>query len=408
MNKHILPPKILKFVFIVITIFIQLNLIAQKDEKLEKRKAQITPLPAISYSPETGVTIGLLGDYYFDLAKGDSTVSRSRVRLLATLTTKRQALIEPSWELYSPNDDYRTFGKIRYRIFNDRNYGLSNNASLLVEHYNEQKDGTYETQFLNYLPFDLKRVWLEATFLKKIKPNLYVGPTIDFDNIFDVKIDSLMLIETADQVSTGKIEGRRLGLGFNITYDTRNSRFYATKGFFGQFNSSFYFNEEQNYNFNKLDLRYYTNITKNHIFAARIFAQNIFGAKAEQISIYGLARVGGRDLLRGYFFGTYQQQNSLTFQTEYRLPFTFLENSFLPLLGRLGVVAFFSGGQVYGNNQAFALNNFRLASGAGIRFNINKKETINIRIDYGFGLHPAASYGNKGQRALYFYLSEAF
>jgi len=406
MIKHSYINRKLVLFTATLLLFANFQILAQQAENSKKRKSQITPLPAISYAPETGATIGILGDYYFDLANGDTTVSRSRIRLLATVTTKRQSVLETSWELYSPKDNYRTFGEIGFRIFNDRNYGISNSLSLVLEHFVEQDDGTYESELLNYQPFDVKRSWFEATFLKKIKPNFYAGPTIDFDNVFAVKNDSSMIDGTG--VSLGKVEGTRFGFGANLTYDTRNSRFYPTKGFFGQFNSLFYFNKGANYNFNRFDVRYYTNVVKNHTFAARILSQNIFGAEATEIPIFGLARIGGRALVRGYYEGTYQHENSLTFQTEYRLPFTFLEDSFLPLLGRLGAVAFFSGGQVYGKNQAFAFENFRLACGGGIRFNINKKETTNVRIDYGFGLHPEASYGNKGQSALYFFLSEAF
>jgi len=373
-NKKLL---LLPLMFLLLA---NLQILAQEEENSKKRKSQITPLPAISYSPETGATIGVIGDYYFDLAKGDTTVSRSRIRLLTAITSKGQFILEPGWELYTPKDNYRIFGEFRYRIFNDRNYGLGNTPNVILTHYEEQKDGAFESQLLKYQPYDIKILFFEATFLKKIKPNLYIGPTIDYDNIFDVKNDS-----------------------------TRNSRFYPTNGFFGQFNSSYNSNNKgANYSFNTLDVRYYINVVKNHTFAARVFSQNIFGANANEIPIFGLARFGGRKLVRGYYDGTYQHENALTFQTEYRLPFTFLEDSFLPLLGRLGAVAFFSGGQVYGNNQAFAFNNFRLACGAGIRFNINKKETTNVRIDYGFGLHPQSSYENKGQRALYFFLSEAF
>jgi len=408
LNKYSQTCSKLKFFILALVALFNLQLFGQEQENLKKRKSQITPLPAISYTPETGATIGIIGDYYFDLAKGDTTVSRSRVRLLATVTTKRQAVLEPSWELYTPNDNYRTYGKIRYRIFNDRNYGYDNTSNLKVKHFIKQKDDSYKDEIFNYQQFDVKRIWFEGTFLKKIKSNLYLGPSIDIDHVFDVKNDSSTVLLNNQYLESTKVAGTRFGIGINLTFDTRNSRFYPTEGFFGQFNSTYYFNEAANYNFNRLDIRYYLNVVKNHTFAARIFSQNIFGANVSQIPIYGLARFGGRELVRGYFFGTYQHENAITFQTEYRWPFTFLEDSFLPLLGRLGVVAFFSGGQVYGNNEAFTLNNFRLACGGGIRFNINKKETTNVRIDYGFGLHPEASYGNKGQRALYFYLSEAF
>jgi len=383
---------------------------AQPTVELQKRKPQLTPLPALSYSPETGITMGFIGDYYFDLAKGDSSVSMSKVRLLTAYTTSRQFTFEPSWQLYTTNDIYRTSGIVHYRNYNDRNYGFGNDAESIIINYAE-KDEVWEADTTNYQKFWSKRIKIEANFLKKLIPNLYVGPQIELDYVFDVENDSSSIVQETPDFQNSTIKGFRNGIGLNLTYDTRDRPNYPKTGSYVQLSNHFFgkwLGSVVTYTALGLDARQYFNTYKDHVFAIRLFSNHRFGGDIQNIPIRGLARFGGRDLVRGYFFGTYQDRHFLTFATEYRLPFTFLEKSFLPLLSRLGVVAFFSGGQVYGDHHQFQFSDFHLAAGGGLRININKKETTNIRIDYGFGLTPNSAYNNKRQSALYFFLSEAF
>jgi len=383
---------------------------AQQATESKKRKTQLTPLPAFSYAPETGITMGFIGDYYFDLAQGDTTVSMSKVRLLSTYTTTRQFLFEPSWAFYLLNDAYRTNGKVLYRNFNDRNYGFGNNVESIIANFAE-KEEVWEADTTNFQKFWSKRILIKANLLKKIIPNLYIGPQIEFDYVFDFENDSSSIVKETPDFQDSTVKGLRSGIGLNLSYDTRDRPNYPKTGSYVQLSNHFFgkwLGSDVTYTALGLDARQYLNMYKDHVFVVRIFSNHRFGGDIKEIPMRGLARFGGKNLVRGYFFGTYQDRHFLTFATEYRLPFTFLEKSFLPLLGRLGMVAFFSGGQVYGEYHSFQFSDFHLAIGGGLRVNINKKETTNIRIDYGFGLTPDSTYNNKRQSGLYFSLSEAF
>jgi len=376
----------------------------------QNRKSQITPLPAISYSPETGFTFGIIGDYYIDLAEGDSTVSMSRLRLLSTVTSTKQFLFEPSWLLFTKNDDYRFSGSFYYRNYNDRNYGYGNTADAIVVNYKE-KDNVWEADTSNFQKFRLKRWFAEAAFLKKIVPDFYVGPQLELDYVFKVANDSSALVQQAEKINQTNIEGFRSGIGINVTYDTRDKPNYPTEGTYAQLSNLFFtklLGADVTYTALNFDVRQYIHAFDKHVFAARLFSNHRFGGELNKIPLGGWAGIGGRNLVRGYFEGTYQDRHFLTFDTEYRVPFTFLEKSFLPILGRLGAVVFFSGGQTFGDYNNFNFGDFHLSAGGGLRVNINKKETTNIRIDYGFGLSKNSAYNNKRQSGFYFFLSEAF
>ena len=82
--------------------------------------------------------------------------------------------------------------------------------------------------------------------------------------------------------------------------------------------------------------------------------------------------------------------NLLVLQSEFRLP----------IFKRIGVVGFGSIGNVGNNFTEITNSEIKYSYGGGIRFALNKKEKLNLRIDYGLG---------KGKNnGLYFQIGEAF
>ena len=54
-----------------------------------------------------------------------------------------------------------------------------------------------------------------------------------------------------------------------------------------------------------------------------------------------------------------------------------------PIFWRIGIAAFSGIGQVYAKSSEFGLNRFHYNYGGGLRFQIHKNSSANIRIDYG-------------------------
>ena len=99
--------------------------------------------------------------------------------------------------------------------------------------------------------------------------------------------------------------------------------------------------------------------------------------------------MGGDMIMRGYYQGSYRDKNLLAFQAEYRLQ----------LLKRWGIVGFAGAGGISDAINHFNLDTIKPSYGGGLRFKINRKENVNVRVDYGFG---------KGQQNVYFFIAEAF
>jgi len=386
---------------------------ADANLKDGKRKSQITPLPALSYSPETGFTIGILGDYYFDLAEGNSAVSMSRFRLISVYSTNKNILFEPRWQLYFKDDDFRIIGRTLIRRYLDRNYGLGNDSNLEVINFAE-KNEVWESDTTNFYRFQTRQWFFESAFLKKVANNLYVGPQIETEVVWGLKNDSLQVLEnnpsTSAEINASRLTGWRAGIGVNVSYDTRDRQNYPKKGTYIQlstfeFMSATEFTDVSETAFGdllftsiELDARQYFNTFNDQVFAIRGVLNNRFGQKTEEIMYRGLSRFGGNDFVRGYFQGTYQDLNLVTFEAEYRAP----------LFWRIGATVFGNAGQVYGQHSDFAFDAFHYSVGGGLRVNINKTETTNIRVDYAFALDKNSGFGGKPQTGLYFFLGEAF
>ena len=87
--------------------------------------------------------------------------------------------------------------------------------------------------------------------------------------------------------------------------------------------------------------------------------------------------------------GSLRDKNLLAAQAEYRWQ----------AMKRWGLVGFAGLGSVNDTFQKININKLLPSYGGGLRFKINRKENVNIRVDYGFG---------SGQQKLYFFIAEAF
>ena len=230
---------------------------------------------------------------------------------------------------------------------------------------------------------------------------------------YDVIPDSVYVINDAGvDLLESTIDGFRSGLGVNVVWDNRDNLLNPRKGAFADIGSVFYrdyLGSDFNYSNLRMDVRKYWNPFKNHTFAIRGNTYWTF-ASAGEVPIRGLSRVGGGDLIRGYFRGTFQDRNLISFESEYRLPFwkDDVDAPISKFWKRMGMVFFVSGAQVYGDIESLDIGELNYAVGSGLRILFNKESRLNLRIDYAFGLSPDSNGPGSRQTGLYFFLAEAF
>ena len=224
-------------------------------------------------------------------------------------------------------------------------------------------------------------------FKRKIGGAFFVGLQVEYQNVLKLNyteggtFDSMAIV--------GKSPYHVFGLGASISYDTRNAAFWPTKGIYFQslfmdYNSHF----GSSYSFKKwvTDFRYFKTFFKNHVLALQAYNYSTFG----NTPLRSLGMMGGSDNLRGYYQGRYADKSFFTGIVEYRVP----------IWSRLSACAFIGGGEVYHDAKDIRISEMHFSYGGGIRFAVNKKEKLNLRIDYG--------YSNKYNQGLYFTIAEAF
>ncbi len=134
-----------------------------------------------------------------------------------------------------------------------------------------------------------------------------------------------------------------------------------------------------------LDGKLYKSLSPNLVWANRIYGSFQSG----HVPYYQLEKLGGHDLLRGYFAGRYRDRNIFVAETEMRYRFH----------PRFVAAAFTGAGDVAHDPQNFTVAELRPSYGVGLRYQITETQKINLRADIGIG--------NEGPQ-LYLYVLEAF
>ena len=260
------------------------------------------------------------------------------------------------------------------------------------------------------------RVRFRPAFLWELKDHFYGGFIGGLEYVwnFEELADSLKIYNGEEDILLleDHLMGLRTGLGLSMVWDSRDYLLNSTTGSFMYLNALFfgpYVGSEYRYSSFLLDARKYLNPVSNHAIALRGLINYRFTSD-DSLPLRGLSKVGGNSFVRGYFEGTYQDSHVAAFETEYRIPFWKEDNiaPFHKFWKRLGATVFFSGAQVYGQNDAFHLDAFNFAAGGGLRILFNEESRANLRIDYAFGLSQNSAGPGKKQTGLYFFLGEAF
>lgn len=348
------------------------DLIAQEKkeesrfEKFFGKNLRFIGNPIIQNSPETGVKMGLAGNYFFKTGKDTNTRS-SNTYLQIAYTTKNQFILEPIWNIFTPGEGYIFRGRAGYLDFTDHFWGLGPAAS---------QDGKTDLAY--------KRIYVQSKLLKNLSGNWFGGLAMRYSNIFQLTwLDIIPDIEG----NAGSVIG---GFGPNIQGDFRDNPFSPQKGWYADlFWSAYGKFAGSNYRFNQLqaDGRYYLSTRKpRQVLALQVFADLTFGEQPFR----ELPRLGSAFLMRGFFEGRFRDKHYMAAQAEWRQP----------IYKRVHASAFIGAGEVANSFDELSLMRIKVAGGGGIRFLLNPKESIFVRFDY--------AWNNEGGGGFYIRINDAF
>jgi outer membrane protein assembly factor BamA len=208
---------------------------------------------------------------------------------------------------------------------------------------------------------------------------MFVGPDLSFASYSDVSYDS--------EIEYPELTDRN-NLAFGIVYlwDTRNNLLNATEGRYVKIYAGYSFNGEENNPMLKTDLRAYKTWNNKYTLSTRWYTGLNFGTP----TFYNYAIMGGDQLVRGYLYGRYRNNNLSTIQLESRAH----------LFWRIGLSIFGGYSYLFQDLKSTAAYDFKYNYGLGLRFLVDKKDNINLRLDYALG--------EDGQDGFYISFGESF
>lgn len=315
------------------------------------KKTEVRLVPVISYAPETGFLFGIGALTPFKCSN-DSVTKHSLVAAFVAYSQYKQYYYYMPYQVYTKNNNYYMEGEADFYKYSYYYWGIGENR-VAKELYNV----SYPKIFLNAF--------------RKISSNFYAG----LDYYYEQDIMGAPLPSEIPNIEVpGGNGGVISGGGIDLLYDTRDNIFFPKHGWYIKEVS--YFNTTQmgsTLNFERVvtDVSWYHELARPVVLALTQHNQFDWG----DAPFNQLAQVGGTKQIRGYYMGYYRDDALSYVQGETRIN----------LIGRVGFVAFGTMA-FYGNYHTFPETPSPVfAEGIGLRYNYEKKEHINVRLDIGYG-----------------------
>ncbi|MCA6363387.1 MAG: BamA/TamA family outer membrane protein [Bacteroidetes bacterium] len=314
------------------------------------------------YTPETRFSIGAAGIYAFRFRSDSSNARPSRINFGLAVTQNRQLLVYLPFQLFPQNGRFTIYGEAGWYRYNYYFFGVGN---------------TQPQDYRERYAVDYPRFRINA--LRKLGKGFYAGFRYWYE---DWKLSEL---DPAGQLAQGAVRGSNGGAvsgpGFVVNYDTRDNIFYPQRGVLIESAIQFFDkNTGSDFSFTRtlLDAATYVRPTKTAVVAVNAIADLNTGTPP----FYLMALMGGTKRMRGFYEGRFRDNNLILFQTEWRQH----------IWKRFGAVAFGGTGIVADKISHLRIADTRFTYGLGLRFTLDKKEHINIRLDYGRGTYNSAGF----------------
>jgi len=341
-----------------------------RDSTTYPAKAIFTPV--ISYAPETSLSFGVGMKGLFKMNESGPETRTSNIPLSFQYTIENKYLFFSGFEIFWPQERYVLAGNLSIQSFPSLYFGVGQSTP----------DSDEEE-------FEYSQILFEPIFLKNVfMPYLFMGSGIRYNRIDNVKASPNGLIDLTER--SGAKGSTSSGIQLALIYDSRDNLLNAKSGMYIEFTHGFYgkiIGGTQKYELTRFDMRYFIQPRKksNSVLAFQFMMHFSHG----DTPLQELGRLGGDETMRGYFEGRYIDRHLLSTQVEWRQRLNHL----------WGITGFMGLGGVAPSLDKFSMDTMRPAIGIGLRFTIDPKEDLNLRLDFAAG-QRTSNY--------YFKIAEAF
>lgn len=328
-------------------------------------------LPAIGSSPETGFLFGGVVVPQFKVGSAGNETRSSSIIISAIYTLKNQILTSVLPDIILPREEWVLNGNHFANYFPESYWG--------VGPYTDEDD---EVLVL------YTQINLEQSVLRQVEPGLFTGPYLRWSKLYNVKYEDTEGQRITRPDVRGSDGSVSAGVGWISRWDARNNNMTPTQNHYLEF--SFLGNPSglgstDPYASYQVDARKYFDLTGNR--RSVLAFQSIVRLTSGTPPFRDMSMLGGDVINRGYYEGRYRDQNAAQFQAELRQG----------VIGRFGFTVFAATGEVWDRFEDFSLENYKWTAGAGLRFNVNRDDPTNIRIDFGLGKDTSGFYLQFGE-----------
>ena len=341
-----------------------------RKQKVARRNLHYNILGGPSYTPDFGAVLGGSALMTFRMNPSDTTQLRSVVPMAIAFMFNGGINLFSKPQLFFKGDRFRIFGKFSYKNTEENFYGIG---------YNTNKD------------------YVRSDSTSKYR---YSGVQIDINYDHLTEPGKFLVDEPSYKEAGGTANGYNnfnSGLGFLLTYDSRDVPANAYRGMYLDFRGMMYakfIGSDQTFYRLEIDYRQYKSLGKRRVLAWTAQTKNVFG----DVPLTQYALTGTPFDLRGYYMGQYRDKSSHVVMAEYRQMLNTDCSTWVKrMLNHIGFVAWtgcgFMGptpGKIEG-----VLPNY----GVGLRIEVQPR--MNVRLDLGKNTV-------NNQMLFYFNMTEAF
>ncbi|MCB2376270.1 outer membrane protein assembly factor [Hymenobacter sp. BT635] len=339
------------------------------------RRVALIPLPLVYYTPETRLAYGaaITATLRFRRDATDTLARPSQLTVGAAYTQNRQLLLYLPFQLFYDHNRYYAYGEAGYYRYTYFFFGVG------------RQEVARELYGVNFprVRLNVFRRLLQLPGRGK----LYAGLRYQYE---DYRVTTT---EPGGLLAAGSVAGsqgsRLTGGGLGLFYDARDKVLFPRRGWVadvtvlpgqravgaGQRTTRF--------------SRYAADVASYHALTPRAVLALNYAASftAGTAPFNALSLLGGTRRLRGYYEGRYRDQNAALLQAELRFD----------VYRRLGAVAFGGVGTLGDDQTLLRLRQPKAAYGAGLRFVLNRRDHLNLRVDYGLGRQSGGLYLTVGE-----------
>lgn len=354
-----------------------------------KRNLHYNILGGPSYTPDFGVLIGGSALMTFRMNPSDTTQRRSVLPVAIAFMFNGGLNLMSKPQLFFKGDRFRIFGQFSYKNTQENFYGIGYDTNK--DYVRSDSTSQYRYSGFQVNPWFLFRLG---------QSNFFAGPQIDL-NYDKMSKPAKHLVEESSYIEAGGTANGysnfSSGLGFLLTYDTRDVPANAYRGMYLDFRGMMYqkfLGSDQNFYRLEIDYRQYKSLGYRRVLAWTAQTKNVFG----DVPLNKYALSGTPFDLRGYYMGQYRDKSSHVVMAEYRQMINTDKSTWVKkMLNHVGYTAW-AGCGFMGPNPG-KIEGVLPNVGLGLRIEVQPR--MNVRLDFGRNMV------NK-QNLFYFNMTEAF